>query len=365
MKQALVAGLPTTGHYVVLASGDLRSAVLLHQLLNQPGQQLRLRLACPDSASSRAQTLVRDQAQAHDLPYHQAATHQLPELVKRQRARGVITANPDLRLDGVTVIYALGDLDHEAAQDYSKLHGLVWLRGASDEVEDPIDLRRRELEQRQRQIDADLDRRLAKSYYQFRSVDGIRLPRPWVAQATWQQLESLMAYSLRKLAPVADWRAPQIQELVMVAKTAPAGHVRPLSGSLIIRVEYDTVAIVLADSATPPLPVMTLAPQTSVSFGRWRLSYGSHRPSSHNSVRLDPGEYRVRCLRPGDSMTTAEGRQKLQDIFTDRKIDRHHRSSWPIICDSHNTILWLPGLAQDPQVLSESPNGYTLIAEEV
>ncbi len=352
---------------MVVASGDLRSTVLLHRLLNQPNHKLRLQVACPESASPRAQQLVRDLAQAHDLPYHQSPTHQLPELIKRQRARGVITANLDLRLDDVVIVHALRDLSAEQAQEYSQLHGLVWLRGEDSKADhtDPINLRRHDLEQRQRQLDQDLDQRLSKSYYQFRSVDGVRYPRPWVAQASWDQLALLLDYSMRKLAPQADFKSAPLEELVAVAKTAPAGHARHLPGSLMIRVEYDTVAIVLAGPATPPLPVMTLAPQTSVPYGRFRLIYGSHHPAGGHAITLTPGDYHVRSHRPGDRIITSAGSRKLQDVFTDHRIDRHVRASWPVICDNAETVLWVPTLTAAAQVLSESVSGYTLIAEEV
>ena len=36
--------------------------------------------------------------------------------------------------------------------------------------------------------------------------------------------------------------------------------------------------------------------------------------------------------------------QKINDIFIDEKITVNERKEWPIVVDSANTIVWLPGL---------------------
>ena len=38
------------------------------------------------------------------------------------------------------------------------------------------------------------------------------------------------------------------------------------------------------------------------------------------------------------------GTKKVKDIFIDEKISLHERDLWPIICDSNNNILLIPGL---------------------
>lgn len=54
----------------------------------------------------------------------------------------------------------------------------------------------------------------------------------------------------------------------------------------------------------------------------------------------------VRTCRPGDKMTikNMEGHKKVSDIFTDEKIELSERRSWPVVVDSDNEIIWLPGL---------------------
>ena len=38
------------------------------------------------------------------------------------------------------------------------------------------------------------------------------------------------------------------------------------------------------------------------------------------------------------------GSKKIKDIFIDKKIDIEKRNMWPIVVDSNDTIVWLPGL---------------------
>ncbi len=53
---------------------------------------------------------------------------------------------------------------------------------------------------------------------------------------------------------------------------------------------------------------------------------------------------RTRC--DGDKMIPKgmEGRKKINDIFTDCKVNSKERKMWPIVLDSQNNIVWLPGL---------------------
>ena len=38
------------------------------------------------------------------------------------------------------------------------------------------------------------------------------------------------------------------------------------------------------------------------------------------------------------------GHQKIKDIFIDKKIIKEQRDEWPILVDSSNNILWIPGI---------------------
>ena len=55
---------------------------------------------------------------------------------------------------------------------------------------------------------------------------------------------------------------------------------------------------------------------------------------------------KVRNYKPGDKMTikNMNGHKKISDIFTDEKIDIRKRAGYPVVIDSDNQIIWLPGI---------------------
>ena len=55
---------------------------------------------------------------------------------------------------------------------------------------------------------------------------------------------------------------------------------------------------------------------------------------------------RIRNRRDGDKMIIKglNGSKKIKDIFINEKIDKDLRDNWPIVVDSNDTIVWLPGL---------------------
>ena len=54
----------------------------------------------------------------------------------------------------------------------------------------------------------------------------------------------------------------------------------------------------------------------------------------------------VRNKKDGDKMEVKglNGSKKIGDIFIDEKIKVTDRHSWPVVLDSSDTIVWIPGL---------------------
>ncbi len=54
----------------------------------------------------------------------------------------------------------------------------------------------------------------------------------------------------------------------------------------------------------------------------------------------------VRTRRDGDKMAVKGmlGSKKINDIFTDCKVNMNNRKMWPVVMDSADNIVWLPGL---------------------
>jgi tRNA(Ile)-lysidine synthase len=72
--------------------------------------------------------------------------------------------------------------------------------------------------------------------------------------------------------------------------------------------------------------------------------------TSNNTIRLNSKDIvlplYVRNRRDGDKMAVKglNGSKKISDIFIDEKIKSNDRDIWPVVLDSENTIVWLPGL---------------------
>lgn len=75
------------------------------------------------------------------------------------------------------------------------------------------------------------------------------------------------------------------------------------------------------------------------------LKAGS-RARGKNKLLLPVGfsdNLRVRTWRSGDKIKASFGTKKIQDVFTDAKIDRRDRQRWPIVVHDRE-VIWVPGL---------------------
>lgn len=72
--------------------------------------------------------------------------------------------------------------------------------------------------------------------------------------------------------------------------------------------------------------------------------------TDNNVIRLSSEEVclplHVRSRRNGDKIYIKGmlGSKKIKDIFIDEKINQNDRDKWPIVVDSKNNIVWIPGL---------------------
>ncbi len=76
----------------------------------------------------------------------------------------------------------------------------------------------------------------------------------------------------------------------------------------------------------------------------------SEESNNNNVCRLLSSEINlplyVRTRHLGDKMALKKisGSKKIKDIFIDSKVELELRDSWPIVVDSSNNILWVPGI---------------------
>ena len=72
--------------------------------------------------------------------------------------------------------------------------------------------------------------------------------------------------------------------------------------------------------------------------------------TDNNICRLSSEEVclplHVRSRKTGDKIYVKGmlGSKKLKDIFIDEKISQSDRDTWPVVVDSKENIVWIPGL---------------------
>ena len=70
--------------------------------------------------------------------------------------------------------------------------------------------------------------------------------------------------------------------------------------------------------------------------------------NSNNIIRLKIEDIKlpliIRNRMDGDKISLKNGTKKLKEIFIEAKIPKEERDSWPILVDSKNEVLWIPGL---------------------
>ena len=88
--------------------------------------------------------------------------------------------------------------------------------------------------------------------------------------------------------------------------------------------------------------------------------------NSNSCIYLDTSEImmplRIRSLLPGDKLKVKNlnGSKKISDIFIDSKVPKDKRSTYPILVDSQNTVLWVPNLKKS-QFSKDKSQKYDII----
>lgn len=82
-----------------------------------------------------------------------------------------------------------------------------------------------------------------------------------------------------------------------------------------------------------------------------KIIFSDDNQSNGNDVaRFDSNSLKhplyIRNRRDGDKISVKglKGRKKVSDIFTDEKVSHLKRKDWPILVDSDDNILWVPGI---------------------
>jgi tRNA(Ile)-lysidine synthase len=124
-----------------------------------------------------------------------------------------------------------------------------------------------------------------------------------------------------------------------------------LGGGLRAVAEYGRLRFELATAGAlaPVATILTVPGRAAFAGGELRCERGTDLPLADGTLAADALGGRpltVRAWRPGDRMRPLGlgGSRTLQDLFTDRKVPRLQRASWPVVT-SGEEIAWVPGVA--------------------
>jgi tRNA(Ile)-lysidine synthase len=161
-------------------------------------------------------------------------------------------------------------------------------------------------------------------------------------------LLGLLATAVLRLSPGSALTTKNLEQLARLTKTSPVGSQKTLPGGLRAIVGYDTVTLVSGEPASTQLPPeQVLAPGLSLRFGRFQLSCGYLGRHLPGAITVRAQGLRVRPYQPGDRIAPLgiSGTKKLQDLFTDHKVARAERLSYPVVTSYNGKVVWVPGLA--------------------
>jgi len=122
-----------------------------------------------------------------------------------------------------------------------------------------------------------------------------------------------------------------------------------LPNNVLVRKEYDLLSI---DRVTKQIDnyEIELTDYALLPNGKSIQLLGESEVNDNNYCRLSSDDVllplHVRTRRSGDKMKLKGngGTKKVKDIFIDCKIPIRDRDIWPIVVDSKDTIVWIPGL---------------------
>lgn len=132
-----------------------------------------------------------------------------------------------------------------------------------------------------------------------------------------------------------------------------------LPDGIIVRRRYDKLDFCLKkEDNKGPLPPRNRLKVGKNIFGGWVITVESgnfsqgeiNKNRKFQKLYINNEKFPSIFVRPkisGEKIDKIglEGHKKLQDLFTDAKIDKDDRKDWPIITDENDETIWVPGLA--------------------
>jgi len=121
-----------------------------------------------------------------------------------------------------------------------------------------------------------------------------------------------------------------------------------LSNNFIARISYNILYI---EQEVNKDDYEFILDENKVILNKYKFNFlNESRDKSNNIIRLNSKEIKlpliVRNIKDGDKIKikNLNGSKKVKDVFINEKIDLLKRKEYPLVCDSKNNIIWIPGL---------------------
>lgn len=154
----------------------------------------------------------------------------------------------------------------------------------------------------------------------------------------------IMEVQLKDYLPLND---VLFTDMLNVLESEKSNVIINLPNNYVFGKEYDRILFKKNEEASKSIDYIYDGRYEDDSF---EISSSSSYESSNYSIALDSNELKmplkIRSRKDGDfiEILNLNGRKKINDIFIDMKIPKSKRDNYPILTDSNNVIIWIPGL---------------------
>jgi tRNA(Ile)-lysidine synthase len=303
------------------------------------------------AAAREARHAEGDYATAH------TATDQLETLLYRLAVSPGRRALLGMRARRGRLVRPLLAVTREEAREYCRARGLEWRDDPTNE-----DLRfararvRHEVVPALRELNPALERTVADTIEQLRDEAAVLDDAVRAAGSPPFALEDLrrMPPALARLAMRAAAEAaaggeavplpPRDAERILALGQSGTATVE-LGGGVRAVAEYGVVRFERGPAVAPPDPARLAVPGR-VRFGPWEVEAREGEGDDLLDAEAVGAVLTVRAWRHGDRMRPAGlgGTKTLQDLFTDRKVPRAERATWPVV-EAAGEIACVPAVA--------------------
>lgn len=140
----------------------------------------------------------------------------------------------------------------------------------------------------------------------------------------------------------------QMFEIIKMLNSSKTNNKVNLSDNFVAIKDYNTLTIKL-EKIEKDYEYQLTSSQLINNYGIIKY-IADEEEISNNIIRLNSSEIElpliIRNRRTGDKMVVKNlnGTKKIKDIFIDEKISKGLRQNYPILVDSKNNVLWIPGI---------------------